>query len=141
MPWSDTVGTVLSGTGVASLIGAVVMIIRTRQQGRVVEANVIERLSSTVGDFAEDVRRDAKLTIDEIRRDAKEQIERATDRAERAEARAVAAERSAMQSQLSSMEAAATVRRLTLAITSPYASLEGLRAMVESGGSAINGKG
>lgn len=143
--WSDTASTILSGTGLVSLLGAVTVFIRTlritRQRGQVVEADVIERLSGTVGGFAEDVRRDAQNAIDSIRRDAERQIEWATRRAEDAERRAVTAERAATEAQISSMQSAATVRRLTLAITSPYASLEGLRAMVAPDGPAVNGRG
>lgn len=146
--WSDAVSAVLGGSGLVGIIGAVVLFVRTRQQGKLVEANVIKSLGTTVGDFAEDVRRDAQITIDAIRRDAQAQIEyatrradRAEERAERAEARAVTAERSAIESATSAMQANASMRRLTLAITSPYASLEGLRAMVAPDGPMVNGKG
>jgi len=132
--WSDTVSAVLSGTGIATLVGAVAVFVRTiritRQQGQIVEADVIERLSGTVGNFAEDVRRDALR-----------QIEWATHRAEDAERRAVSAERAATEAQISSMQSAATVRRLTNAILSPYATIEGLRSMVAPEGPIVNGRG
>lgn len=149
--WSDTISAVLSGTGLATLIGAITIYTRTKgqlkQQNKVVEAGVIERLGSTVGDFAEDVRRDAQATIDLIRRDAQAQIEQAVRRAETAEGRATRAEErasaawdAALAAKRESMEANASVRRLTAAIHSPYASIEGLRAMAPIGGST-NGKG
>ena len=160
--WSDTISAVLSGTGLATLVGAITIYMRTRgqlrQQNKIVEAGVIERLGSTVGDFAEDVRRDAQATIDLIRRDAQAtidlirrdaqaQIEQAVRRAETAEGRATRAEErssaawdAALAAKRESMEANASVRRLTAAIHSPYASIEGLRAMAPIGGST-NGKG
>jgi hypothetical protein len=143
MALSDTLATVLSGTSIASILGAVAVVIRTRQQRRVSESDVVRRLSGTVGDLAEDVRRDARETIEDIRRSAERQIEWAGRRAEDAERRAVGAERSATEAQINAMQSAATVRRLTTAILSPYATIEGLRAMIapESGGSPVNGKG
>src|SRR3954471_22358189 len=95
MALSDTLATVLSGTSIASILGAVAVVIRTRQQRRVSESDVVRRLSGTVGDLAEDVRRDARETIEDIRRSAERQIEWAGRRAEDAERRAVSAERSA----------------------------------------------
>jgi hypothetical protein len=140
MTVSDILTTVLSGTSIASIIGAIAVVIRTRQQGKTVEADVMERLSGTVGDFAESVRRDAQAQIDETRRWAKQQIEIATERAERAEGRAVAAVRAATEAQIASMQASASMRRLTGAILSPYATIEGLRAMVSPDGPMVNGK-
>lgn len=150
--WSDTISALLSASGLATLLGAVTIYMRTRgqlrQQNKVVEAGVIERLGSTVGDFAEDVRRDAQASIDLIRRDAQNQIDQSVRRAEIAETRAARAEErasaawdAALAAKRESMEANAAVRRLTAAIHSPYASIEGLRAMAPLGGPAANGKG
>lgn len=130
MALSDTLATVLSASGLVSILGAVTVFIRTRQQGKVVEANVIRQLGGTVGDFAEDVRRDAQQAIDAIRRDAERQIEHAYRRAEDAEGRAVKAERAAVEAQISAMEATATIRRVTSAVHSPYVTIEGLKAML-----------
>lgn len=141
MSVSDILTAVLSGTSIASIVGAIAVVIKTRQQGKTVEADVIERLSGTVGDFAENVRRDAQAQMDETRRWAKQQIEAAVERAERAETRAVSAERSATEAQINAMQASATVRRLTSAILSPYATIEGLRSMVDVGAPGANGKG
>ena len=141
MPTPDILSTILSGTGVVSIIGAITVFVRTRQQGKLVEANVIEQLGGTVGDFAAAVRKDAQQQIDDTRRWAQQQIEAATRRAENAEARAVSAERAATEAQISSMQASATVRRLTSAILSPYATIEGLRAMVAPEGPVVNGRG
>lgn len=141
MSLPDILTTALSGTSIASIIGAIAVIIRTRQQGKASEADVIERLSGTVGDFAESVRRDAQASIDGIRRDAENRIEWSSRRAEDAERRAVQAERAAIEAQNSSMQSAATVRRLTNAILSPYATIDGLRAMVIPDGPAVNGRG
>lgn len=137
--WPDVINTLLGGTGLASVIGAAVMFYRTRQQGRTTEANVLGSLAGTATQFAESVRRDAQAVIEDVRRDAERQIESAVRRAERAEARTVTAERAAVEANISAMENAAAVRRMTNAILSPYASLEGLRAMVapESGSNGV----
>lgn len=141
MGFSDTLATILSGTSIVSILGAIAVIIRTRQQGKVSEADVIESLSGTVGGFAEGVRRDAQTAIEDIRRGAERQIEWAGRRAEDAERRAVTAERAATEAQINAMQSAATVRRLTNAILSPYATIEGLRAMVAPDSPVTNGRG
>lgn len=128
--WSDVISAVLGSTGLVGIAGTAIMVYRTRQQGRLVEANVMDRLAGTATTFAESVRRDAMATIEDIRRDAERQIEHATRRAERAENRAVTAERAAVEANIAALESSAAVRRMTNAILSPYASLEGLRAMV-----------
>jgi hypothetical protein len=145
MSLSDTLTTILSGTGLVSLVGAATVFFRTRklmqQRDKITEASVIEQLSGTVGDFAEGVRRDAQAQIDDTRRWARQQIDAAVDRAERAEARAVKAERAATEAQIASMQASASMRRLTTAILSPYATIDGLRTMVAPDGPAVNGRG
>lgn len=148
---SDLITALLGGSGIVGFIGAVTVFYRTRrlmaQQDQVTDATVIERLSGTVGGIAEDVRRNAQETIDLIRRDAQTQIDRAAlraekaeERAEKAERRAVEAERAAVEAQIKSMDAAAVVRRLTNAVHSQYATIEGLRAMLPVDGTTVNGR-
>lgn len=132
----DIVSLLLNGTGLVSIIGAVAMFIRTRQRGKLIEANVIERLGGTVGDFAESVRRDAQATIDSIRQDARIQIDASAARADAAEARAGRAEERAsaawnavLDIKRELLNERAAHRSLVSAIWSPYATLDGLKAM------------
>jgi len=142
MALSDTVSTIIGGGGLVALVGAATIFIRTLQQRGQIKADVLDSLSGTAAEIAESARLNAEKMIDLVRRDATNQIERAVSRAEAAEDRAVRAERSAGEAwdaaasaRREAMDSAAAVRRMTNAILSPYASLEGLRAMVtpESG--------
>jgi len=120
----------VSGVGVSRVLDS----IWNRHKIRV---DAVDRLSDTTQDLVEAIRKDAReqmelarLDVTAARRDALE----ARNEASAARAEATAARREAM-------EAVATVRRLTLAILSPYATLEGLRDMVNGpngyGGSEI----
>lgn len=140
MAMSDAITAVLGAGGLVSMATGLVMIIKTLQQRRVIKADVLDSLASTSTEWAESVRRDAQQQIDDARRYAQQQIEYATQRAENAERRAVEAERSALAAEIKAMEASATVRRLTSAVHSPYATIEGIRTMLPIDGPAVNGR-
>lgn len=144
--WPEAVNALLGGTTLASLAGAAIALYRTRQQGKIVEADVVKRLTGSAATFAESVRLDAQAQINDIRREAQTQIDRSAARAEAAEDEARSAQRSAGQAwdqaasaRRDAMDSAAAVRRMTNAIQSPYATLEGLRAMVspETGSNGV----
>lgn len=147
MALSDAISATLGVGGLGALVTGIVMVIKTLQQRRVIKADVLDSLSDTAANLAETARLHAERQINSIRLDAERQIDRAVsraqtaeDRAARAEERAAAAWDAALAAKRESMEANASVRRLTAAIHSPYASVEGLRAMAPLGGST-NGKG
>lgn len=139
MPLPDIINAVFGTSGVAGAIVAYGLYRKTKREGeaagKVVEANVIARISSTVGDFADDVRLDAQRTIDSIRQDARIQIDAATARANDAEARATRAEARASEAwdavlavKRELLDERSNTRRIISSIHSPYASLDGLKA-------------
>lgn len=120
--WPGWLQTALGSGVVGGFLYGFGVVVRTIANRKIRDATAADKLSDSALALVQQAGKDAKEARDEAnqaRRDADEA------RREASEAR-----REATEARRDAMTAVANMRRLTSAILSPYASLEGLRAMV-----------
>jgi uncharacterized protein (DUF3084 family) len=127
--WPQWVALILGGTFGGAAIGGIVEVVKTianrkvRDAAATVEqATAADRLSDSALEFMRQAGEDAK--------EARNEANQARRDADDARRDASEARREATEARRDAMTAVANMRRLTSAILSPYATLEGLRAMV-----------
>lgn len=122
----------LGGGAVGIFVYGAVQVINTFARRKVTQATAADQLSDSALALVRQAGEDAKAARDEARQ--------ARQDADSARRDASEARREATDARREAMTAVANMRRIVTAIQSPYASLEGLRAMVTDPPSS-NGNG
>jgi len=140
--WGTLVGAGFGGAALYSVAQIGVALIKRRS----INADAAAKLSQSANEIIKSVRDDAERSIEAAydrveaaqkdlaqgRDEARREVVQARQEATEARREASAAQREATEARRAADEALYLVRRLTTAILSPYATLEGLREMAGS---------
>lgn len=122
----------LLGSGVTgAFLYGFAEVVKTIAGRKVREATAADKLSDSALDLVRQARDDAKSAWTEARSARQDADDARRDASE--------ARREATEARREAMSAVASMRRITTAILSPYATLEGLRAMVSDPPPSSNG--
>lgn len=139
--WSTLAVALLGGGVVGAFVSGAVEVIKTFANRKLTQATAEEKQAATVEHLSDTALEQVRQALAAVK-EARDEARGARVEADEARREASEARREATDARREAMVAVARMRQLTTAILSPYASIEGLRAMVadppsQNGSSAV----